>query len=152
MEKESAMPGSVGNAFMMALLRSPMHSLLGDGLAVITVTGRKTGRKISTPINVSREGDGFSVVSFRSRTWWKNLLAGRPGELRIGGKTIAVTAKIDDRPEDVAEGLGVYLEHHPGYAKYFRIQSGQDGRFPAEDIARAAKDRVMIHLAPEKIG
>jgi hypothetical protein len=58
------MPNSIANVFLMALLRSPLHPLLGDSLAVISLTGRKTGRRISTPINVAREGNGFSVVSF----------------------------------------------------------------------------------------
>jgi deazaflavin-dependent oxidoreductase (nitroreductase family) len=142
------MPSSIGNFFVTALLRSPLHPLLGKSFAVITVTGRKTGRKISTPINVSPEGDGFSVVSCRSRTWWKNLRDGRPGELRIGGKTAGVTAQILDRPADVAAGLTRFFERHPDSAKYFGIHPGPGGKLPESEIARVANDRVMTHLAP----
>ncbi len=41
------MPHPLADAFLMALLRSPLHPLLGDSFAVITVTGRKTGRPFS---------------------------------------------------------------------------------------------------------
>jgi len=62
------MPTPIGNAFITAILRSPLHSVLGYGFGLITVTGRRTGRRISTPINVSRLGEEFTVVSYRKRT------------------------------------------------------------------------------------
>jgi len=67
------MPGSFGNFFMKAILNSPLHGLLGDSFAVITVTGHKTGRAISTPVNVSFADNCYTVVSTRDRTWWRNL-------------------------------------------------------------------------------
>jgi hypothetical protein len=45
------MPTPLGNFFMKTLIYSPLHPLLGGSFAVITVTGRKTGNLISTPIN-----------------------------------------------------------------------------------------------------
>jgi hypothetical protein len=90
------MPNPISNAFITAILRSPFHSLLGDSFGVITATGRRTGRRISTPINVSRMGEEFTAVSYRKRTWWRNLAGGRAGELQVGGKTIPVTARIID--------------------------------------------------------
>ena len=142
------MPTSIGNAFMMILLRSPLHPLLGDSFAVITVTGRKTGRRISTPINVAREADGFTVVSFRSRTWWRNLLGGRGGELRVGGITIPVTARIADQPDEVRNGLKAYFDRYPEYAKYFGIRRDEQGAIMEADLTRAAGERVIIRLIP----
>jgi deazaflavin-dependent oxidoreductase (nitroreductase family) len=142
------MPTPIGNAFVLFLLRSPLHPLLGGSFAVITVTGRKTGRRISTPINVARAADGFTVVSYRSRTWWKNLLGGRAGELRVGGKTIPVTARIAEQPGEVRDGLKAYFERYPEYAKYFGIRRDEQGMIPEADLARAAGERVIIRLIP----
>ncbi len=142
------MPTPLGNAFMSILLRSPLHPLLGDSFAVITVTGRKTGRRISTPINVAQAADGFTVVSYRSRTWWRNLLGGRSGELRVGGKTIPVTARIADQQDEVRNGLKAYFERYPEYAKYFGIRRDKHGMIPEADLARAAGERVIILLIP----
>jgi len=58
------------------LIKSPFGKLMGENLAVITVTGRKTGRLISTPINVARQADVFTTTSTRERTWWRNLRDG----------------------------------------------------------------------------
>jgi deazaflavin-dependent oxidoreductase (nitroreductase family) len=143
------MPSAIGNFFVTAIVRSPLHGLLGESFAVVSVTGRKTGRRISTPINVARGENGFRVVSYRSRTWWKNLRGGRRGELRVGGKTFAVAADIIDRPDEVLAGLREYFQAYPGYAKYFGILPDSRGGIPEPELERVAKDRVMIRLMPE---
>jgi deazaflavin-dependent oxidoreductase (nitroreductase family) len=142
------MPTAIGNAFMKAILCSPLHPLLGDSLGVITVTGRKTGRRISTPVNVARREDGFTVVSTRNRTWWKNLRDNRPGELRITGKTMTATARILESEPEVRAGLRDYFELYPAYAKYFGMRMDAEGKIPEAELARIARDRVIIRLAP----
>ena len=62
------MSGNLGNLFMKTIINSPLHPLLGSGIALITVRGRKTGKPISTPVNVVNDGDGLLVVSLRNRT------------------------------------------------------------------------------------
>jgi hypothetical protein len=39
-----------GNDFMSWFLRSPLHGLLSNGMMLLTVTGRKTGKKYTTPV------------------------------------------------------------------------------------------------------
>jgi deazaflavin-dependent oxidoreductase (nitroreductase family) len=137
-----------GNMFMSALIRSPLHPLLGESFAIITVTGRKSGRRISTPINVSRMDEGWMVVSLRTRTWWRNLLGGRAGELRHRGRSFPVAACILDQPEDVKNVLRPYLQSHPAYAKFFDIRLDEQGRIPDADLDRITRDRVIIRLFP----
>ena len=60
--------------FMTWMLRSPFHIFMG-GVLLITVTGRKSGRAISTPVNYARDGDTLLVTSKTDRTWWKNVRA-----------------------------------------------------------------------------
>ncbi len=60
--------------FMTWILRSPFHIFMG-GIMLITVTGRKTGRAISIPVNCARDGDTLLVTSKTGRTWWKNVRA-----------------------------------------------------------------------------
>ena len=57
-----------GNSFIAWLLRSPLHGLLSGNTLLITVTGRKTGRPITTPVNYVRDGDRLWVISNRDRT------------------------------------------------------------------------------------
>lgn len=39
-----------GNDFMAWVLRSPFHGMLSNGMMLITVTGRKTGKTYITPV------------------------------------------------------------------------------------------------------
>ena len=133
---------------MSALIRSPLHPLLGDSFAVVTVTGRKTGRRISTPINVFRMEAGWMVVSLRTRTWWRNLLDGRTGELRHKGKSFPVTARILNQPDEVKNALRLYFDRYPAYAKYFNVRPDAKGRIPNEDLERVAQERLIIQLKP----
>ena len=66
-----------GNDFMSWVLRSPLHGMLSNGMMLITVTGRKTGKKYTTPVEYFREDGNLWVMTSRDRTWWKNLKAGR---------------------------------------------------------------------------
>jgi len=145
-------PSPIGNAFMKAIILTPLHPILGDGFAVITVTGRTTGRRISTPVNVSPQDGELVVISFRSRTWWRNLLEGRKGKLHHRGKTFPVAARILDQPSAVADELRRYFTAHPGRAKYFGIQSDAAGKAPEEELTRAASDRVIVFLSPTASG
>jgi hypothetical protein len=80
------MPSSIGNFFIKAIVNSPLHPLLGDRFAVITVDGRKTGKQYSSPINVTRDDGMFTATSLRNRTWWRNLRGGRLAKLRVSGQ------------------------------------------------------------------
>ena len=59
--------------------------------AVIECTGRRSGRRYTTPIRVVEEAGGFIVpLTYGPRTsWYANLRAG-PGQLHWQGRTIAV--------------------------------------------------------------
>jgi deazaflavin-dependent oxidoreductase (nitroreductase family) len=140
------LPSSIGNFFMKAMIHSPLHSLLGDRFAVITVTGRKTGRAISTPINVSPDADRYTVVSMRDRTWWRNLRGDVPARLHVGGKTFPVRGEIVEEPGAVQEELRQYFKQHPGNAKYFNITLTPDGELDPNDLQRAAEERLIIRL------
>ena len=86
MSQRGEMPSAIGNSFIKTLVKSPLHVLAGKGLAVIIVKGRKTGKSFETPINVIPIGETLTVVSFRKRTWWRNLRGGRPAQLQHAGK------------------------------------------------------------------
>ena len=144
------MPGAIGNLFMTAIVNSPLHPLLGSHIAVITVEGRKTGKRYSTPVNVVKDGDGFIATSLRSRSWWRNLRGGRTARLRVSGKRYTVRGEVLEGQNEVVDGLTRYFQRHPGYAKYFGVRLAADGQPIREDVERAADERVIIHLCPAK--
>lgn len=140
------MPSAIGNWFIKAILRSPLYPLLGNSFGLISVTGRKTGAVYATPVNAVHDGDGFTVVSLKDRSWWRNLKGGRPATLRLTGKEHSVRGRVLESGDEVAEGLNEYLTRHPDYAKYLDVRLAPDGQPLREDLERAAATRVLIRL------
>ncbi len=141
------MPNAISNFFMKTIVNSPLHPLLGSRFAVITFEGRKSGKRYSTPINVTRGGDTFTAVSLRSRNWWRNLRGGRQAELRVSGRRYTVRGEVLEDHGAVVAGLAQYFRQNPGYAKYFGVRLTPDGQLSGEDLDRAADERVIIRLS-----
>jgi len=141
------MPSPIGNFFMKAIVNSPLHRMLGSNIAVVTVEGRKTGKRYATPVNAVRDGDVSTVVSLRSRTWWRNLRDGRIATLRASGKQYSVRGEVLESHSEVVDGLRHFLQRHPGYAKYYGVRLASDGRPMQDDLERVADERVLIRLS-----
>jgi hypothetical protein len=47
------------NLMIVWLLKSPLHGMISKGVMLVSVTGRKSGRMISTPTNYLRDGNTF---------------------------------------------------------------------------------------------
>jgi deazaflavin-dependent oxidoreductase (nitroreductase family) len=76
------------NPVVKAVLSSPLHPLLSRGLALITVTGRRSGRRYTFPVGYRQDRDRMTVnVGWPERKeWWRNLRQGGRVEMRIGGR------------------------------------------------------------------
>ena len=75
------------NPVVRAVLRSPVHGLLSGHLALITVTGRRSGRTFTFPVGYHSDGDRVTIgVDWPERKrWWRNLLDAAPVEIRLAG-------------------------------------------------------------------
>jgi hypothetical protein len=142
------MPSPLGNFFIKNLINSPLHPLLGESFAVITVTGCRTGKPITTPINTVCVDGILTVVSMRDRTWWRNLRKGRLAQLSRAGERVMVRGEIVETPDQVTSGLEKYFAQYPGYAKYFKNHPGRDGKPDPQELMLLASERVIIRLFP----
>lgn len=63
------------------------------GFAIISYSGRKSGKTYRTPMNVFRDGDSyvFALTYGSDVQWVKNVLAAGSAELQASGKTIHLT-------------------------------------------------------------
>ena len=134
-----------GNDFMSWILRSPFHGMLSDGMMLITITGRKTGNKYTTPVGYYRENGYLWVITSRDRTWWKNLQGGANVDLLLKRKPIAATADLDLDEKAVEARIYEYLRHVPQAAKPMKIHM-EDGKPNPQDIANTAKDRLFVKI------
>ncbi len=132
------------NDFVIFALKSPLHVMMGDTM-LLTVTGRKKGRKIAVPVNYYQEGDSFWVLSSRDRTWWRNLAHGGEVGVRLHGKDFKGFGEVVLDEQVVSARLVQYVKHLPSSARYFglRIENGVPN---CEDLARVAKERLFIRI------
>jgi deazaflavin-dependent oxidoreductase (nitroreductase family) len=130
--------------FMTWMLRSPLHVFMG-GTLLITVTGRKSGRAISTPVNYARDGGTLLVTSKADRTWWKNVRGGARVALLINGKTYQADANvIEDRAAVERELLRFFRLIRRTIAGIHLDKDGQPTK--PEKFAQVAQSRVMIEI------
>jgi deazaflavin-dependent oxidoreductase (nitroreductase family) len=83
------------NPVVRALLRSPAHGLVSGHLALITVTGRRSGRTYTFPVGYHRDGDVVTIgIDWPDRKrWWRNLREPAPVEIRLRGVRRTGTAQ-----------------------------------------------------------
>ena len=134
------------NAFVKLLLRSPLHGLMGN-VMLITVSGRRSGRLITTPVQFVRDGEDLLVTSDRRRRWWRNLRGGAPVTVRLKGSDLSgrAEAAADDKGA-VAEGIAAYLRAAPAAARWFKIALDSEGRPDPADLARVAEERMVTRI------
>jgi deazaflavin-dependent oxidoreductase (nitroreductase family) len=133
------------NPIMMWLLRSPLHGMLSGSTMIITYTGRKSGKTFSTPVNYVRDGEVLWAVSYRHRTWWRNL-HDSPVTLRIQGRDVAGVATAVTDQQAVTDCLTGDLRKAPQVARYIGVALDASGQPKTEDVAEAAKTRVMVRV------
>ena len=127
-----------------AVLRTPLHRMLGDTM-LITVTGLKSGKKYTTPVNYFREGDLLWIISKRERTWWRNLCGGACVTMLLDGRVAEGFAEAVLDEEIVAARLADYVRQNPAVAGPLGVRMEQ-GVANVEDAARLAKDRVCVKI------
>jgi deazaflavin-dependent oxidoreductase (nitroreductase family) len=135
-----------GNDFMAWVLRSPFHGLLSNAIMLITITGRKTGRKYTMPVGYYRDAGGFLwVITSRDRAWWKNLRGGAEVSLLVRRKPVIGFAQLEVDEKDVQSRMFEYLKRVPQAAKSLGIRV-EAGNANAEDVARTAGGRLFVRI------
>jgi F420H(2)-dependent quinone reductase len=89
---------------------------------LLTTTGRKTGQPRTWPINYLRDGEDLVVVASNCGSdyhaaWYLNLLAQPQASAQVGGRHIAVTARVA-APEEKARLWPILTKLEPLYAAY----------------------------------
>ncbi|MBU3966347.1 MAG: nitroreductase family deazaflavin-dependent oxidoreductase [Euryarchaeota archaeon] len=137
---------NIFNAFMIWLLRSPLHKIASKNTLLITFPGHKSGKKYTTPVNYVIDSNVIFITSLRSRTWWKNLGGDAKINVHLQGKDLETNGEVFEDNETVKEQLMRYLQKAPQYARYLKVNLDPEGHPNPENVAQAAKERVMILL------
>jgi hypothetical protein len=85
------------NPVASALLRTPLlHWVLSPALMLITVEGRKTGRRYTIPVAYHEHEDAIVILvaEAASKRWWRNYRRPGPIALRLRGMSLEGTAEV----------------------------------------------------------
>jgi len=139
------------NPMMIWLLKSPLHGFISKGVMLVTVTGRKSGKSISTPTNYLRDGNTLWVISWRERTWWRNLRGGANVRVLLAGKGVDGRGQVLEEEKAVAQSLFDYYQKALQFAKYVQIGLDAAGRPVSADCERAAQKMVVVRIDLRKM-
>lgn len=134
------------NPMMVWLLKSPLHGMISKGAMLVSVTGRKSGKSISTPTNYLRDGDTLWVISWRDRKWWRNLRGGANVRILLAGKSVEGRGQVIEEEKQVAQNLFDYYKKVPHVAKYVEIGLDAAGLPISADCERAAHKMVVVRI------
>ena len=142
-------PPNWANSMMKWALTTPgLKGMVGQGVALLSFTGRKTVAPYTIPVSYHREGDMVTVITKRQRQWWHNFETPLEVELRLAGRTFAGKAEARSSDEDILEFMISYLEKRPIDAKAYGLKKDEVTR---EKIARILPHIVVIRIVIDPI-
>jgi hypothetical protein len=139
------------NPMMRLLLRSPLHFVQSKSLMLITFTGRKSGRRFTTPVRYVRVGDTVRCFTSPENLWWRNLRGGAAVLLRLEGKELPYWATIQSDPAAVRAALTHYLGLYPQDAAYHEIRLNRDKSLVESDLDQVSRHAVVVEARPEGV-
>ena len=138
-------PPAWANSMMRWALTTPgLQAMMGQGVALLTFTGRKTQKTYTIPVSYHREGDTVTVVTKRARRWWRNFETAHDVEVRIAGRNYTGKAEAVAGEEDALEFMIDYLGKRPIDAKAYGLARDEITR---EKVARIVPHIVLIRIA-----
>jgi deazaflavin-dependent oxidoreductase (nitroreductase family) len=141
------------NLLVTLLLRTPgAHRLISGSTLLLTVSGRRTGRRYVIPVVYlpTEASEEILLVTTDSR-WARNLLGGAPVRVRLRGRDLPATATVSTEADQVRPVLAALVRAYPrryGRAAGVPVGPGRSPDPPALDRAATERTLIRITLAP----
>ena len=135
------------NPVVKKILRSPLHGVLSQNTLLLEFTGRKSGRKLSTPVSY-HSSDGIAhCFTRKSFVWWKNLNSGEAVYVTIKGERHLVNPEIEAENSEIkGQALRHFLRAVPRDAPHSGVSLDTNGDPNVDDIQRVVSDMVYVRL------
>ena len=96
--------------------------LAGNPMLLLTTTGRKTGKRRTTPLQYMKHGENMVVVASnggnaRHPAWWFNIHANASATVQVGKETKRVRAETANE-EERSRLWPLLIETYAGYQGY----------------------------------
>jgi hypothetical protein len=132
---------------MAALLHTPiLHRLVSRNLLLLTYTGRKSGKRYTTPVGYHRHGETFTILTKRFRTWWRNFQPSAPVEVYLEGKAYHGEGHALTDASAIIPIFTDSLAKNSMDADIFGVHLDPLGVPNSEDIRRIAPNVVVLQI------
>lgn len=132
------------NSITVWLLHSPLQGMFSGNTMVLGYTGQKSGKTFHLPVDYLRVGETLLTVSYKQRTWWRNLRGGASVTIHLQGKDVNGHSEVIEDEVGVAEGLKAFIEKNPQTRRMIGVRLGVDGQLESESLQQAAGERVIV--------
>lgn len=129
------------------LLRRNWLGALGEEIMVITVTGRKTGRRYATPIGYLRDGETIVALTGADggSQWYRNVQQNPEVLLEIKGRPLRARAEPITAEAERQRLLALYQrERRANFPRLFGVAADA----PADTLAQALATRRFVRFYP----
>ena len=138
------------NPALAWILRSPLHGLLSRGLMLLTVTGRRSGRRYTISVGYQRAGDTITVLASKARrkSWWRNFRTPAPVELCVRGRSLHGRARVvlpDTR--EFRDAIDATFQRLPWLARQFGVEYVRGRGLDEAAWHRVAEDAAVVRIA-----
>ena len=135
------------NPVMRGLLRSPFHGITSHNIGILYFTGRKSGRKLSTPLSYTREGNTVRLLSNQSTRWWLNFREGAKVEMEIARQRHSGTAiLLEGDSEALRTGVRRFIRALPRDAKVYGLKLDANGEVVESSLADIAEQLILVEI------
>lgn len=136
------------NPVMRGLLRSPLYGITSHNIGIVHFTGRKSGRKLNTPLSYTRDGNLVRLLSNHSTRWWLNFQGeGVRVEMEIARQRYPGTATLlEGDSERLREGVRRFIRALPRDAKVYGLQLDANGDVVETSLAAIADQLILVEI------
>jgi hypothetical protein len=136
------------NPVMRSLLRSPLHGITSHNIGIVHFSGRKSGRRLSTPLSYTQEGNVVRLLSNQSTRWWVNFRGdGIKVEMEIARQRYPGTAVLLERDsEALREGVRRFIHALPRDAKVYGLKLDTNGKVVEASLAAIADQLILVEI------
>ena len=126
------------NIVVRGALRTPgIARGIGQGMILLTVVGRKTGKRYSVPTAyTNHEGSLLIGTQFG---WGRNFRTGEPVEVRYKGRRRTADVQVITDEEGVVKYYGIICRENASFASFHNIGFDAGGEPKQDDLRETWK-------------
>lgn len=127
------------------LLRRGWMGKMDDFVMVITTTGRKSGKKFTTPIAYQRDGKNIIAVNPGNSNWLHNVVSSGEAILEIKRQVIPVTGAVVKDDQERQRIFDLYRQNPSTFERLFKVPANA----PETDLQQAMAKWQFVRFTPK---